>query len=164
MRKQKYISQKTKKVASLFLLLHFIFSPILAAIPTMNCDENCALEMSEMCSVDSHAKEENTVTVDDDLCGCCSYGEMEQVENANSTSQTSDTCDMMFNASECEINSNFVHVDFTITFKYEQKANLTTIATLNETEELFSSENIYSTGLVRLNGPPLYIINSSFLN
>ncbi|NOX17771.1 MAG: hypothetical protein GXO87_05755 [Chlorobi bacterium] len=155
MKNLKYISRKRTKIASLFLMLHLLFAPILASTPHINCGDECNIFLGGMNDSDSSDNQMN-----DETHSCCSAA---QEENNNQTQNNN--CDLILHAINCDMTTEFNVVEITtVAFKFDPKISLTQVAFLDEAEESYSSELVYSSGEVKLNGPPIYITKSSFLN
>ena len=155
MKNPKYISNKSTRVIALLLMLHLLAAPILALTPHINCEDECNVFMGEMNNSDFSDNQMN-----DQMHACCTAAQEENNEPAQNNN-----CDLIVHAIACEMTIEFKTVEVnTVTFKFDPKTSLTQIAFLDGTEESFSSELVYSFGLIKLNGPPIYITKSSFLN
>ncbi len=156
MKNQKYIARKKTKIASILLMLHLLVAPILASTPHISCDDECNVFMGEMRNTDTSGNQMN-----DGIHSCCMNTEKE-----NNDKQTKkNACDLQIHVAGCEMKTEFNSVEITtVNFKFDPKPSLTQVAFLDETEESFSSEFVYFFGQIKLNGPPIYIAKSSFLN
>jgi len=139
-----YITKKYRKGISLFLLLYFVTSPFLFAIPSEKCNGACEITRDiHICSTMDMHKD------------CCSMMEM----NTNS-------CEPEFTSRTCTVEQDVNTTNnFVVTQKFQSEQNLVIISTIDQYFEDYKfllSENLHT--IINENSPPIYISVQSFLN
>ena len=149
------ISKKWRKLSASFLMLNFIFAPILNAFPQEECNDVCQMNsgIQKCCTADMNGTMGHN---------CCDMMEM----NSENETTTSTQCGMEISDINCAL-------------VLREDVNLAYIIpkTSNSNVEYFQStivdlqKDIYKVELFNLtqeesfqNKPPIYLIKSSFLN
>jgi hypothetical protein len=138
------ISQITRKRISVFLLLDFIVSTFLVALPQSRCNGMCSLEQK------THQCSEMVEMT------CCDMMDM----NDNSFA-----CGMEVTENSCDFELNTIDTfTFVIPKTVDSKIILTEISSINfDVDQNISNEFILSQNVIPDVSPPIYITVSSFL-
>ena len=149
MKQPQNILPKTKKAIAFLLLLYFVISPLLLALPVNNCGGACAIDSeSHTCTLFHHMQND-----------CC---------KSELTDQTNNACDMELTADNCNLVNDFASSkDYVVTPKFKSDWNLIVISTINPNEEKEKTEQLIfdtSTTFVLHEKLPIFKMVQSFLN
>ncbi len=150
MKLQKQISSFYSKTISAFLLLYFVLSPLLNALPHQECNGSCMMETMNC----------NTMMDDmkDECCNVNSFNEL----NPNIKSGT---CDIKIDNFNCMIVKDLSSINsFVVTQKFQPEQDFSIISTINPHTNNFEFVLFDLQKTIKAKGsPPIYLFIQSFL-
>ncbi len=150
MKLQKQISSIYSKTISAFLLLYFVLSPLLNALPHQECNGLCMMEIMNC-----------TTMMDDMKDECCNVNSFNEL-NPNTKS---DMCNIKFDNFNCMVVKDLSTTNsFVVTQKFQSEQDLTIVSIITPNSNNFEFLLLDLQKTIKVKGsPPIYLSVQSFL-